>query len=265
MSGPLDAPEPAIDAGVARTILVDDEPLARLRLRTLLAEHADFLVVAECGDGGAAIEAITRLRPDVVFLDVQMAEVDGVTVARALDGPGAPAVVFVTAFDQYAVRAFELRAVDYLMKPFDEDRFVETLDRLRTRRHTTAAAGAHDRLLATLRDLGRGAVSEGMAPRAGRLQIADLSVDVRGRSVRRAERAVALRPKEFDLLVALLKHAGDVVSRRDLLHEVWGYNDDVVSRTVDTHMAELRRKLGHLPGEPGHIATVARVGYRLEV
>ena len=265
MTGPASLPDSRVATGASRTIIVDDEPLARLRLRTLLAEHADFVVVAECGDGGEAIEAIGRLRPDVVFLDVQMAEVDGVTVARALDGPAAPAVVFVTAFDQYAVRAFEVRAVDYLMKPFDEERFIETLDRLRARRNTSAAADAHDRLLATLRDLGRGSLAEGQSPRAGALHVADLTVDVRGRTVRRGDAAVSLRPKEFDLLVALIKRAGDVVTRRDLLHEVWGYHDDVVSRTVDTHMAELRRKLGHVAGEPGHIATVARVGYRLEI
>jgi two-component system, LytTR family, response regulator len=264
MTGPADL-QASVSAGVARTVIVDDEPLARLRLRTLLAEHADFVVVAECGGGAEAIEAIARLKPDVVFLDVQMAEVDGVTVVRSMDAASPPAVVFVTAFDQYAVRAFEVRAVDYLMKPFDEERFVETLDRLRARRHTAAAAGAHDRLLATLRDLGRGTAADGPTPRSGRLQVADLTVDVRGRTVRRADAAVTLRPKEFDLLVALIKRAGDVVTRRDLLHEVWGYNDDVVSRTVDTHMAELRRKLGHHAGEPGHIATVSRVGYRLEI
>jgi DNA-binding response OmpR family regulator len=83
--------------------------------------------------------------------------------------------------------------------------------------------------------------------------------------VRKSGALVALRPKEFDLLVALLKRSGDVVSRRDLLHEVWGYSDGVVSRTVDTHLAELRRKLGIGDREPGAITTVARVGYRLEL
>jgi DNA-binding response OmpR family regulator len=88
---------------------------------------------------------------------------------------------------------------------------------------------------------------------------------VRARVVRRAGTPVPLRPKEFDLLVALLKRAGETVPRRDLLQDVWGYSDDVVSRTIDTHVAELRRKLGHQPGEPGYIATVARTGYRLDL
>lgn len=263
-------------AAAIRTMIVDDEPLARLRLRTLLAEHADFAVVAECADGREALEAIGRLRPELVFLDVQMAEVDGVAVAQALErasaaGPG-PTVVFVTAFDQYAVRAFELRALDYLLKPFDESRFGATLQRVREQRSTAETRDAHGRLLGLLRDLGRGegipsqGATHGAPARAASvLRVADLDVDVRARAVRRAGQTIPLRPKEFDLLVALIKRAGDVVSRRDLLQEVWGYSEDVASRTIDTHVAELRRKLGHPAGSPGHIATVARTGYRLEV
>ena len=255
-----------------RTMIVDDEPLARLRLRTLLAEHADFSVVAECGDGREALEAIGRLRPELVFLDVQMAEVDGVAVAQALERAGAagaqPTVVFVTAFDQYAVRAFELRALDYLLKPFDEARFGATLQRVREQRASAETRDAHGRLLGLLRDLsrGEGVAMQGAPVRAASvLRVADLDVDVRARAVRRGGAVVPLRPKEFDLLVALIKRAGDVVSRRDLLQEVWGYSEDVASRTIDTHVAELRRKLGHPAGTPGHIATVARTGYRLEV
>ena len=255
-----------------RTMIVDDEPLARLRLRTLLAEHADFSVVAECGDGREALEVIGRLRPELVFLDVQMAEVDGVAVAQALERAGAagaqPTVVFVTAFDQYAVRAFELRALDYLLKPFDEARFGATLQRVREQRASAETRDAHGRLLGLLRDLSRGGAVPGdfgaPAARASVLRVADLDVDVRARAVRRGGATIPLRPKEFDLLVALVKRAGDVVSRSDLLQQVWGYSEDVASRTIDTHVAELRRKLGHPAGTPGHIATVARTGYRLE-
>jgi two-component system LytT family response regulator len=281
---------PAAESATAiRTLIVDDEPLARLRLRTLLAEHADFAVVGECGDGREALDAIPRVRPDLLFLDVQMAEMNGLEVARALerhaDGADAAplAIVFVTAFDQYAVRAFEVSALDYLLKPFDEDRFVATLDRVRAHRANGQTREAHARLLGVLRELSRGhaggaggaasahgngaaAAVPTAAPRdAATLRVADLEVDVRARVVRRGGTPVQLRPKEFDLLVALLKHAGDVVPRRLLLHDVWGYSDDVVSRTIDTHLAELRRKLGHRPGQPGHIATVARTGYRMEV
>lgn len=280
------ADDPVVAAATVRTLIVDDEPLARLRLRTLLADHRDFAVVGECGDGREVLDAIARTRPDLLFLDVQMAEVNGLEVARALEqatttsAAPPPAIVFVTAFDQYAVRAFEVRALDYLLKPFDEDRFVATLDRVRAHRASGQTREAHARLLGVLRELSRGnagaasahanggatADAPTAAPRDGAtLRVADLEVDVRARVVRRGGTPVQLRPKEFDLLVALLKHAGDVVPRRLLLHDVWGYSDDVVSRTIDTHLAELRRKLGHRPGQPGHIATVARTGYRMEV
>ena len=269
------APAPAV-APAIRTLIVDDEPLARLRLRTLLAEHSDFAVVGECGDGREAMDAIARARPDLLFLDVQMAEVNGLEVARAVEhataAAGPLAIVFVTAFDQYAVRAFEVSALDYLLKPFDEERFVATLDRVRAHRANGQTREAHARLLGVLRDLSRGdsaaggGTADGAPPRdAATLRVADLEVDVRARVVRRGGASVQLRPKEFDLLVALLKRAGDVVARRELLHDVWGYSDDVVSRTIDTHLAELRRKLGHQPGEPGYIATVARTGYRLQL
>jgi two-component system LytT family response regulator len=255
-----------------RALVVDDEPLARLRLRMLLADHDDFVVVGECGDGTEALAAVRALRPDVVFLDVQMAEMDGVAAARALEAEGAahppPTVVFVTAFDQYAVRAFEVHALDYLLKPFDERRLAVTLARVRAQRAAVETREAHGRLLAALRDLAHAGPAGGAvapAPAASALRVADLDLDLRARVVRRAGTLVALRPKEFDLLVALARRAGAVVSRRELLQEVWGYSEDTVSRTVDTHVAELRRKLAHAPGEPGYVATVARAGYRLDL
>jgi DNA-binding response OmpR family regulator len=235
-------PEPRI-----RAVVVDDEPLARRRLRTLLAAHPDVELVAECADGPEAVAVVARERPDVVFLDVRMTELDGLDVARAVaEGAAAgappPAIVFVTAFEQYAVDAFGVRALDYLLKPFDEARFVETL--ARAREHVAAARARR----------GRHAV----------LRVADVEVDVTAREVRRGGAPVPLRPKEFDLLAALARRAGELVTRRELLAEVWGYKADVVSRTVDTHLAELRRKLGHTPAEPGYIQTVARTGYRLQ-
>lgn len=257
---------PNVSADRIRAIVVDDEPLARLRLCTLLGDHHDFAVVAECADGSEVPDVVRRTHPDVVFLDIQMAETNGIDVAHALDAPDAPAIVFVTAYDAHALRAFELHAVDYLLKPFDEERFARTLDRIRSRRAGSVAQQAHARLLSLLRDLSRGSAVAGVpAVRPTLLHVGDVTVDLRARAVRRGETPVSLRPKEFELLVALMRRAGDVVGRRELLHDVWGYNDSVASRTVDTHVAELRRKLGHTGGEPGHIATVARTGYRLEV
>lgn len=114
-----------------RALIVDDEPLAREWVRSAVAEDPELEVLGECGDGFEAAEAIRRLKPDLVFLDVQMPGLDGFGVLEALSPEEIPAVVFVTAFDQYAVRAFEAQAVDYLMKPFSKDRVEEAVRRVR--------------------------------------------------------------------------------------------------------------------------------------
>jgi two-component system LytT family response regulator len=114
-----------------RALIVDDEPLAREWVRSAVAEDPELEVLGECGDGFEAAESIRRLKPDLVFLDVQMPGLDGFGVLEALSPEEIPAVVFVTAFDQYAVRAFEAQAVDYLMKPFSKERVEEALRRVR--------------------------------------------------------------------------------------------------------------------------------------
>jgi two-component system LytT family response regulator len=116
-----------------KVVIVDDEPLARERLRRLLASEPDVQIAAECGDGPAAIEAVRSHKPDLVFLDIQMPGLDGFDVLRALDPGHLPAVVFVTGFDQHAVRAFEARALDYLLKPTTRARLAESLTRVRER------------------------------------------------------------------------------------------------------------------------------------
>jgi len=138
-----------------RTLIVDDEPLARERLRLLLEERPTIEVVGECENGKAALEAIRRQRPELVLLDVQMPELDGFEVLEALPVDGWPAVViFVTAYDQYALRAFDVHALDYLLKPFDRGRFDRALQRaeraLRDRRPST---GVDERLVALLEGL----------------------------------------------------------------------------------------------------------------
>jgi two-component system LytT family response regulator len=110
-----------------RTLIVDDEPLGRQRLRTLLKEDPDVALVGECEDGAQALAALKAAPCDLVFLDVQMPGLDGVELVRAVGPERMPAVVFVTAHDRYAVHAFELRAVDYLLKPFDRARFERSL------------------------------------------------------------------------------------------------------------------------------------------
>ena len=116
-----------------RVIVVDDEPPARARLRRFLKALPDVELIAECGDGAGAVQAIEARNPDVVLLDVQMPELDGFEVLRALDMPRLPAVIFVTAFDKYALRAFEVHALDYVLKPVEADRLSEALAHARRR------------------------------------------------------------------------------------------------------------------------------------
>lgn len=116
-----------------RTLVVDDEPLAREGMRLHLAAERDIAVVGEAADGVQAVEAIRSLRPDLVFLDVQMPEVDGLEVVERVGVAAMPAVIFVTAYHQHAVRAFELHAVDYLLKPVREERLRSALARARLR------------------------------------------------------------------------------------------------------------------------------------
>lgn len=114
-----------------RVLIVDDEPLARGKLKSLLAREPDVEIVGEAGDGRGALDAIASLSPDLVFLDVQMPELDGFGVLAELPADARPAVVFVTAHDQFALKAFEVHALDYLLKPFDRERLVMALNRAR--------------------------------------------------------------------------------------------------------------------------------------
>jgi two-component system, LytTR family, response regulator len=133
-----------------RTLIVDDEALARDTLRRLLARDPDIEVVGDCAGGEDAVLRIRETEPDLVFLDVQMPEVDGFEVLRrARPGP-APAVVFVTAYDAYAVRAFEAEALDYLLKPFDDERFYRTLGRAKARVRERRVHRLTDRLVREL-------------------------------------------------------------------------------------------------------------------
>src|ERR1700683_3892788 len=116
---------------ILRAAIVDDEELARQLIREYLWDAGGVEVVAECGNGFDAVKAIGELKPDLVFLDVQMPKLDGFEVLELIDPP--PAVIFVTAYDEYAMRAFDVHAVVYLLKPFHLDRFKKALDRARAR------------------------------------------------------------------------------------------------------------------------------------
>jgi two-component system LytT family response regulator len=133
-----------------RVLIVDDEPLARERLRTLLQEEPGFEIVGEAGDGTTGAESILALQPDLVFLDVQMPGADGFDVIDAVGADKMPFVVFVTAYDRYALRAFDVHALDYLLKPFDRERFRQALTRAHQQLERSAGNGEIERRLAAI-------------------------------------------------------------------------------------------------------------------
>jgi two-component system LytT family response regulator len=136
-----------------RTLIVDDEPLGRERIRTLLADDPEIEVTGECPDGRQAIAVIERYKPDLVFLDVQMPEVDGFGVLDAIAGERMPAIIFVTAYDRYAVQAFEVHALDYLLKSFDRERFQAALQRAKEEIRRSREGLLNERLVGLLEDL----------------------------------------------------------------------------------------------------------------
>jgi two-component system LytT family response regulator len=138
-----------------RTLIVDDEPLARERLATLLQAEAGVEIVGQCRDGEEAVTAIQDHTPDLVFLDVQMPQMNGFDVIEAVGGEKMPLVIFVTAYDQHALKAFQVRALDYLLKPFDRERFAEALQRARKQLERDETGDLGRRLLALVKDLRR--------------------------------------------------------------------------------------------------------------
>ena len=135
-----------------RTLIVDDEPMARERVTSLLNQQPDIEVVGHCADGEQAVAAIERLSPELVFLDVQIPVIDGFGVIRAVTPQRMPMVVFTTAYDEYALKAFEVHALDYLLKPFDALRFQRALERARERLERQRTGDLGRRLLAMVQD-----------------------------------------------------------------------------------------------------------------
>lgn len=136
-----------------RTLVVDDEPLARERLTSLLFNEADIDIVGQCRDGEEAVASIMNLSPDLVFLDVQMPQMNGFEVIEAVGGERMPLVIFVTAHDQHALKAFQVKALDYLLKPFDRERFSDALQRARKQVEREETGDLGRRLLALVKDL----------------------------------------------------------------------------------------------------------------
>lgn len=153
-----------------RAVVVDDEPLARRGICQLLAAHPDVEVVAQCANGLEAVAAVMERAPDILFLDVQMPEMDGFEVVRRIGAEAMPAVVFVTAYDEFAVQAFEASAVDYLMKPVGPERFAVAMHRVNERRSAAIALQRVSELQALLAH-----VSAHVTPRVARLSVTTLS------------------------------------------------------------------------------------------
>lgn len=138
-----------------RTLIVDDEPLAREGIRMLLSEDPEMTIVGECGDGIDAIEGIIEQAPDLVFLDIQMPEISGFDVLEQIGSVTAPRIIFVTAFDNYALQAFDVHAIDYLLKPFTRQRFFKALEKAKAQIHHDATGEAQKNLQALIQGLER--------------------------------------------------------------------------------------------------------------
>lgn len=227
---------------VSRILVVEDNRDLAFGLRNNL-EIEGYDVQVE-SDGRRGLTQARDTKPDLIILDLMLPGLDGFRFLRELRGGGSDIpILILTARGEESdkVRALKLGADDYVTKPFG---VLELLARV----EAVLRRGERDGQLPDLADIE---------------QIGHVVVDRAARTVTRRGKPVALTPKEFDLLVALLRRRGAVASRIDLMQEVWGYSSAVVSRTVDTHIAELRRKLEDEPSAPKHILTVRKLGYRL--
>jgi len=225
---------------VSSILLIEDNRDYAATLSANLEREGYDVTVAANGVDGLALAK--RDEPDLIILDLMLPAMNGFTVLQRLRDEGREApVLIMTALstEEEKLRGFGLGADDYVVKPCG---LLEILARVRALLKRATAGSA--------------------APKS-EVRVADLSIDFGARLVRRGDTEIALRPKEFDLLAALVRHRGRVVSRADLLREVWGYAAGTESRTVETHLAALRERLGDDPQAPRYIVTVRRAGYRL--
>ncbi len=230
-------------AHVARVLVIEDNADLALGLRNNL-EIEGYSVEVEA-DGQSGLARLRKTLPDLVILDLMLPRLDGFRVLRALRGDGLDVpVLILTARGEEAdkVRGLRLGADDYVTKPFG---LLELLARVEALLRRTA--------------MRRGPQGEDV------LRFGDVEVRPTSRTVSKQGRAVDLSPKELDLLLALWRRRGAVVSRLELLRDVWSYAETTVTRTVDTHIGELRRKLEDDPSLPLYIVTVRKRGYRLQV
>ena len=228
---------------MTRILIVEDERNLALGLRVNLEVEGYDVAVAETGE--AALADVSLRSPDLVLLDLMLPGIDGYEVLSTLRSRGVNAPILILsarAEEIDKVQGFRAGADDYVTKPFGVMELVL-------------------RVHALLRRANPG----GAAPTRSLLRFGDVEVDVTRLLVRRAGEEIALTPRAFQLLVALLVNSDRPMSRHELLRTVWGYDASVTTRTVDAHVAELRRKLEREPSEPRHIMTVHKVGYRIKV
>jgi two-component system LytT family response regulator len=174
-----------------RTLIVDDEPLARRNLRLLLERDPQIEIIGECRNGREAVQSVNKLSPDLIFLDIQMPEMDGFDVLASVGTEQIQAIIFVTAFDQYALKAFEVHALDYLLKPFDDARFQRALEQAKSQIEQKALNRISGKLLALLEE--RESKREQRAPR--KTYLTRLMVKL-------ASRVVLLKVNEIDWIEA---------------------------------------------------------------
>ncbi|MDI2125226.1 response regulator transcription factor [Yinghuangia seranimata] len=235
---------PANGGAPAKVLVVDDEPAVREALESSLRYEGYTVLLAP--DGLAALEAVERDTPDLVILDVLMPRMDGLTAARRLRGRGETVpILMLTARDAVGdrVTGLDAGADDYLVKPFELD---ELFARVRAllRRSSMAGPGAGD------------------AADSGVLEFADLRMDTRSREVTRAGHAIELTRTEYTLLELLLSHPKQVLTREQILHNVWGFDFEPSSNSLDVYVMYLRRKT-EAGGLPRIVQTVRGVGYVL--
>lgn len=139
-----------------KTLIVDDEPIARDRVRRMLREETDVEIVGECGNGAEAVAFINENAPDLIFLDIQMPEMNGFEALRSITADKVPAIIFVTAYDQYAIQAFDVHALDYLLKPFNRERFGRAVMRAREQIEKSQSGNIDERLASLIADLKTG-------------------------------------------------------------------------------------------------------------
>jgi len=225
---------------VTRILVVEDN--ADLAFAVTTALQSEGFDVAVAGTGPAGVAAARTGDADLIILDLMLPEFDGYRVIRTLRGDGIETPILVlTARGEEAdkVKGLRLGADDYVTKPFGAMELLARVEALLRRSRLSAPAPVLD-------------------------HFGEVEVNRAARTVKRRGDPVALTPKEFDLLIALMDRAGAVVPRGDLLSAVWGYQQDVSTRTVDLHVFELRAKLEPNPAQPVHIITVRKTGYRFE-